>query len=179
MAGDIMPHPHRLRVKRRVGCPSRGIRQGYDPHMSPIIIGSIAFSIIIPVIVVMILRKSGAFGMSKKKQAQAAELVQTGTKARAWIMAIQPTGMVMNSINIQCDVYFRLEPVRGGQAFDVSKRMLISQTAMPRIGDIWPSWFDPSNTQNFAVGQPTAFTPEQVQVFREFGIPTPFDPPRP
>ncbi len=139
---------------------------------------SAVISIVVLVVVLASLRKSGAFGMSKKKQQHAAQLAATGTKARAWIIAIQPTGTVVNMINIQCDVAFRLEPLAGGQPFDVQKRMLLSQTAMPRIGDCWPSWFDPTDPSQFAVGQPTAITPEAIATLREFGIPTPFDPPR-
>jgi hypothetical protein len=82
--------------------------------------------------------------------------------------------MVMNNINFQCDVAFRLEPLHGGQTHDVTKRMFLAQTSMPRIGDVWPSWFDPTNPSLFAVGQPTAMTPETVATFREFGIQTPF-----
>ncbi len=135
-------------------------------------------TVVVLVVVLTSLRKSGAFGMSKKKQELAARLSATGTKARAWIMAIQPTGTVINMINIQCDVGFRLEPLAGGQPFDVQKRMLLSQTAMPRIGECWPSWFDPTDPSQFVVGQPTAMTPEAIATLREFGIPTPFDPPR-
>lgn len=145
---------------------------------SVIIIGSLAFTVLILVVVFGSLRRSGAFGMSKKKQAQAMQLMQTGVKARAWIMAIQPTGMVVNMINIQCDVYFRLEPIHGGQPIDVSKRMLLAQTSMPQIGACWPSWFDTNDPTQFAVGQPQGITPDQVALFREFGIATPFDPPR-
>ncbi len=143
-----------------------------------IIYGSIAFSILITVFVLGMARKSGAFGMSKKKQQLALQLTLTGTKARAWIMAIQPTGTVVNMINIQCDVAFRLEPIHGGQTFDVQKRMLLAQTSMPRLGDVWPSWFDPTNPSVFAVGQPNAITPEQIALFREFGIATPYDRPQ-
>jgi len=145
---------------------------------TPFTYGIIAFSVLIPLVVFFSLRSSGAFGMTKKKQQQAAQLTQTGTKARGWIMAIQPTGTVVNMINIQCDVIFRLEPLQGGQPFDVQKRMLLAQTSMPRIGDCWPAWFNPANPQEFAVGQPNAFTPESVATLREFGIATPFDPPR-
>lgn len=124
---------------------------------------------------ISVLRKSGAFGMSNKKQQQAMQLMQTGRKARAMIIAIQPTGMVVNNINIQCNVHFRLQPLDGGQPFDNQKTMLIAQTSMPRIGDVWPSWYDPMNPALFAVGQPTALTPDQVALFREFGIPHPLD----
>lgn len=143
-----------------------------------IVILSVALPIVITIVVLVGLRKSGAFGMSKKKQQQAQQLMATGTKARAWIVAIQPTGMVLNNINIQCDVFFRLEPLQGGQTYDVQKRMYLAQTAMPRIGECWPSWFDPSDPTQFAVGQPNAYTPEAVATLREFGIATPFDPPR-
>jgi len=143
-----------------------------------IVIGSLGFTVVILVLVFSTLRKSGAFGMSKAQQQKAAQLTVTGTKARAWIIAIQPTGMVVNNINIQCDVAFRLEPIHGGQPFDVQKRMLLSQTAMLRIGECWPSWFDPADPSQFAVGQPTAYTQETIATFREFGIATPFDPPR-
>jgi len=143
-----------------------------------IIVGSLVFTALILIVVFGSLKKSGAFGMSKKKQAQAMQLMQTGMKARAWIMGIQPTGMVVNMINIQCDVYFRLEPIHGGQPIDVSKRMLLAQTSMPRVGDVWPSWYDAADPTQFAVGQPQGFTPEQVAIFREFGIPTPFDRPQ-
>lgn len=69
-----------------------------------IVIGSLGFTgVVILVLVFSTLRKSGAFGMSKAQQ-KAAQLTVTGTKARRWIIAIQPTGMVVNNINIQCDV---------------------------------------------------------------------------
>ena len=71
-----------------------------------------------------------------------------------------------------------LEPLQGGQTYDVQKRMYLPQTSMPRIGEVWPSWFNPANPNEFAVGQPNAYTQESLQVLREFGIATPFDPPR-
>ncbi len=123
----------------------------------------------------VVLRKSGALGMSKKKQQLAMQLMQTGKKARAMITAIQPTGTVVNYINIQCVVSFRLQPLDGSQQFDVQKTMLIAQTAMPRMGEMWPSWYDPADPSQFAVGQPTAITPDQIAIFREFGIPHPYD----
>ena len=143
-----------------------------------LIITFVAVAVVL-VVTLVVLRSSGAFGMSKAKRNQAQQLFQTGRKARATIMAVQPTGMVVNNINIQCLVYFRLQPLDGGPPFDAQKKMLISQTAMPRIGDTWPSWFDPMDPTQFAVGQPTAITPEQVALFREFGIPHPYDRPVP
>lgn len=143
--------------------------------MSTFVILPIVISVVVVVIVIGTLKKSGAFGMSKEKRQLAAQLMATGEKARATIMAVRPTGMVVNDINIQCVLQFQIQPLRGGQPFLGEKKSLISQVAMPRIGDVWPCWFDPSDPTKFAVGQPTAITPEQIQLFREFGIPHPFD----
>ncbi len=141
----------------------------------------ITFAVIAVVLVVtlVVLRSSGAFGISKAKRDQAQQLIQTGRKARATVMAVQPTGMVVNNINIQCIVSFRLQPLDGTPPFDQQKKVLLSQTATPRIGDTWPSWYDPTDPTQFAVGQPTAITPDQVALFREFGIAHPFDRPIP
>jgi hypothetical protein len=127
------------------------------------------------VITFVSLRKAGAFGMSRAKEVQAVQLMQTGRKARAMIMGVQPTGMVVNNINIQCVVRFRLDPLHGGMPFEGDKTMLISQTSMPRIGDVWPSWYDPTDPTQFAVGQPESINAEQIATFREFGIPHPLD----
>ena len=51
--------------------------------------------------------------MSPEKQAQAQNLVATGQKARAMILKVQPTGMIVNEINIQCLVDFQLTPLSG------------------------------------------------------------------
>ena len=119
-------------------------------------------------------RREAALGPSGIRE-PAAELMHTGRRARALITAVQPTGMVVNDINLQCIVHFRLEPLGGGEPFDVHKKVLVSKTAMPRVGELWPSWFDPADPLQFVVGQPTAITPEQVGMFREFGIPHPLD----
>ena len=135
----------------------------------------IGITVVVLVVVLTSLKKSGAFGPSKAKRALAQQLIATGAKARATILAIQPTGTVVNNINIQCRLQFRIEPLQGGQPFAGEKTSLISQTALPRIGDVWPCWFNPTNPTEFAVGQPTSITPEQVALFHEFGIRHPLD----
>lgn len=115
-------------------------------------------------------------GGSKKKQEQAQQLVATGSKARATIVGIQPTGVIVNHINIQCQVTFQMEPLTGGLPFQAQKKMLINQTQMPRVGDIWPSWYDPNDPTTFVVGMPDGASTEQLPIFREFGIPHPLDP---
>ena len=148
-----------------------------DRYLSAMPIGVVTAVIVVASIgfAVYMIRKSGALGPSKAKRELAAQLVQTGSKARAMILAIQPTGTVVNNINIQCHVRFRLDPLHGGMPFEGDKTMLIAQTSMPRIGDIWPSWYNPADVTQFAVGQPESINAEQIATFREFGIPHPLD----
>ncbi len=144
--------------------------------MNSMLLISFAIPVLIAIVVVVMLRRSGVFGMSRAKQEQAQRLLQTGQKARARIVRIDPTGMVVNNINIQCNVTFQLEPLTGGAAFTGVKKMLINQTQMPRVGDVWPSWYDAADPSTFAVGMPDGASAEQIPVFREFGIPHPLDP---
>jgi hypothetical protein len=146
--------------------------------MSTGIILIIVLSVAVPIIITVVVLRGvrNAFGMSPEKQAQAQNLVATGAKARAMILKVQPTGMIVNEINIQCLVDFQLTPLAGGAPFNGQKKMMINQTAMPRVGDVWPSWYNPANPTEFAVGMPDGLSQEQVAVFREFGIPHPLDP---
>lgn len=138
----------------------------------------IIVSVLVPLVITFLVLRSvrSAFGMSKEKQAEAQELVATGQKARAKILRVTPTGMVVNELNIQCMVDFQLEPLSGGAPFMAQKKMMINQTQMPRVGDVWPSWYDPADPTRFAVGMPDGASQEQIPIFREFGIPHPLDP---
>lgn len=131
--------------------------------------------IIVTIVIILVLRKTLLGGMSGKKQEQAMQLTQTGRKARATILRVEPTGMVVNNINIQCWVTFRLQPLDGGPITEGRKKVLINQTQMPRAGDVWPAWIDPSDPATFAVGMPQGADPAQIPLFREFGIPHPLD----
>jgi hypothetical protein len=139
-----------------------------------IIVVSFAFSIWLTIFIIR--KVSDAMGGSPAKQAQAQQLVATGEKARATILAITPTGTIINHLNIGCNVRFRLDPLSGAQSFEAPKSMYINQTQMPRIGDVWPAWYDQNDPGTFAVGQPQLGDPSTIPVFREFGIPHPFDP---
>lgn len=130
--------------------------------------------IVVTVVIIIILRKMLAGG-GQRKQQQALQLTQTGRKARATILRVEPTGMVVNNINLQCWVTFRLQPLDGGAITEGRKKMLINQTQMPRAGDVWPAWIDPAKPAEFAVGMPQGADPAQVPLFREFGIPHPLD----
>jgi len=91
------------------------------------------------------------------------------------IVAVQPTGMVVNNIYVRSVVHFRLELLDGSVPFESSKTIMLAQTNMPRVGDVWPAWYDPTNPTEIAVGQIEALTSDQIPMFREFGIPHPLD----
>lgn len=139
-----------------------------------IIIGSILFIWILVFVIIKALSRKGVFGNSPAQLAEATQLMQTGTKARAWVLAVQPTGLVINSYKFAIDVLFRLEPVHGGPTRDQVKHMVLPITQLPRLSDCWPAWLDPTDPTKFAVGVPESINAEQIAIFREFGIVTPF-----
>jgi hypothetical protein len=138
----------------------------------------ITFAIVgaLTAVLVVVLRRT-MFGGGRADRARAEHLQQHGAKARAMILAVQPTGTIVNHIYLRCVVRFRLEPIDGGAAFETEKTMMLAQTGMPRVGDVWPAWFEPTNPQQCAVAQVNALTSDQIPMFREFGIPHPLDGP--
>lgn len=160
----------------RAGTLRRPIDSRHDEavNYNTTILMSVAVPIIVTVVILFVVRNTMAGG-GRKKREQAENLMATGRKARAKILRVDPTGMVVNTINIQCWVTFLLEPLDGGSAFQAQKKILINQTKMPRVGDVWPAWFSPTDPNLFAVGMPDGASPEQVPLFREFGIPHPLD----
>ncbi len=143
-------------------------------NLNTVILLSVLVPIALTLAIVFFVRRAVS-GNSPAKAAQAQELMTTGQKARAKILRIDPTGMVVNNINIQCWVSFQLEPLNGGPAFSAKKKILINQTQMPRVGDVWPAWYSATDPTLFAVGMPDGASPEQIPLFREFGIPHPLD----
>ncbi len=116
-----------------------------------------------------------AGGTDDDKAALAQQLYATGRKARAMVTNVQSTGLIINHLNVQCDVSFQMTPLDGSPPFTGQKRMTINQTEMPRVGDVWPAWIDRSDPSVFAVGKPDGASTEQIPLFREFGIPHPLD----
>jgi len=143
------------------------------------IVGSLVLALAIALPVLAKARSAGAFGPSKKDQETAQRLFHTGSRARGTILTVQPTGMVVNHINIGVDIIFQIDPLDGSPSWQASKNTLVNQTQMPRMGDIWPVWYDPADPATFAVGAPGPPTPEQIMLFREFGIQHPLDHPQP
>ncbi|CAN5489542.1 hypothetical protein BH10ACT1_BH10ACT1_03670 [soil metagenome] len=133
-----------------------------------IIAFTIVVSVVAPFLALWSIRRM-KFG-SRAKQAVAAELTKTGLKARAQIVALTATGVVVNDVHVRTVVRFEITPLDGSPRFDGEKKMLIDQTSRPQIGDVWPCWYDCHDHAVFAVGQPTGDARAQVDTFNEFGI---------
>lgn len=114
-------------------------------------------------------------GPSADDQQQAARLQATGRKARAHLTGLRPTGIIVNQINVGVELSFLLEPLDGSPRFEGTKRSVVSQAQMPRIGDVWPAWYDAADRTTFMVAMATQSTPEAIGLYREFGIPHPLD----
>jgi hypothetical protein len=84
---------------------------------------------------------------SKKKKAE--ELMATGSKGAGTVLSVQDTGMTVND-NPRVKMTFRVEPLDGGPAFDVEKTRTVSRLAIPRQGERYPVWYDPSDTSTWA-----------------------------
>ena len=84
--------------------------------------------------------------------------------------------MTVNNHHVGIKVDFWLEPLDGSPQFQASKKMYLFQTQFPRTGDVWPSWYDRQDPSIFAVAAPLELSPQQIDVYREFGIEHPLDP---
>src|SRR5215213_5524837 len=89
----------------------------------------------------------GIFGKSKRQKAQ--ELFETGSKGVGTVLQVQDTGMTVND-NPRVKMAWRVEPLDGGEAFDVQKTITVSRVEIPRQGDRHPVWYDPQDTSTWA-----------------------------
>jgi len=89
----------------------------------------------------------GIFGKSKRQKAQ--ELFETGSKGVGTVLQVQDTGMTVND-NPRVKMAWRVEPLDGGEAFDVQKTTTVSRVEIPRQGDRHPVWYDPQDTGTWA-----------------------------
>lgn len=139
----------------------------------------IAIGVIAFVLLTIILSRSlakRATGTSKKDQETIQRLMATGGKARATVASSTPTGVTLNNHHVGIKVDFWLQPLDGSPQFQASKKMYLFQTQFPRTGDVWPSWYDRQDPSIFAVAAPLELNPEQIDIYREFGIDHPLDP---
>lgn len=86
-------------------------------------------------------------GLFSNKRKKAEELFQTGSKGVGTVLQVQDTGTTIND-NPRVKMAFRVEPLDGSPAFDAQKTTTVSRVEIPRQGDRYPIWYDPSDQSN-------------------------------
>jgi len=86
------------------------------------------------------------FGNKRKK---AESLVANGSRGVGTITDIQDTGMTVND-NPRVRMRFRVEPLDGSASFEAEKTKTVSRVQIPQIGQRYPIFYDPADTQTFA-----------------------------
>jgi hypothetical protein len=89
----------------------------------------------------------GLFGKSKQQKAQ--ELMTSGAKGVGTVVSVRDTGMTVND-NPRVEMVFRVEPLDGSPAMDLTKKRTVSRVEIPRQGDRYPVWYDPQDLDNWA-----------------------------
>jgi hypothetical protein len=85
------------------------------------------------------------------RRRRAAALIEHGSEAVGTVMAVHDTNVTVNN-NPRVRLDFRIEPQDGTPAFEASKSVTVSRVEIPRPGDRYPVWFDPSDHDRFAFG---------------------------
>lgn len=144
-----------------------GVRGGAEIDSGNLgMFGFIAVCVLLgPAILVVI------YGRQKAKAKLAAELVQTGRRAVARVQSAQQTGVYINE-RPQLQVTYQVQPLDGTPPFVHTKKQLVDYGGIqPMPGLAWPAWYDPADQSKVAVGAPSGYTQETLQLLQEFGIP--------
>lgn len=88
-------------------------------------------------------------GLFSNKRKRAENLFHTGAKGAGTVIHVRDTGMTVNN-NPRVKMTFRVEPLDGGPAFDVTKTKTVSRVEIPRQGDRYPVWYDAQDPNNWA-----------------------------
>jgi hypothetical protein len=88
-----------------------------------------------------------AFG--KKKREQAINLVEHGSRGVGVVLSVEDTGMSVND-NPRVRMRFRVEPLDGSPPFEAEKKRVVSRVQIPRAGERYPVWYDPSDPEKWA-----------------------------
>jgi hypothetical protein len=94
-------------------------------------------------------RKVNPMGLFSNKRKRAENLFHTGAKGAGTVISVRDTGMTVNN-NPRVKMTFRVEPLDGGPAFDVTKTKTVSRVEIPRQGERYPVWYDPQDVDNWA-----------------------------
>ena len=88
-------------------------------------------------------------GLFSSKRKRAENLFQTGAKGVGTVIDVRDTGMTVNN-NPRVKMTFRVAPLDGGPAFDLTKTKTVSRVEIPRQGDRFPVWYDPQDADSWA-----------------------------
>jgi hypothetical protein len=88
-----------------------------------------------------------AFGRGKKEKAK--NLLETGSRAIGVLMDVRDTGVTINELNLRVKMRFRIEPLDGSASFEGEKTSTVSRAQIPRAGDRYPVWYDPSDQESW------------------------------
>lgn len=105
-----------------------------------------ALGFLSPVLVPVVLVPLGLM-----KQRRAADLVANGVEAIGTVLAVHDTGVTINQ-NPRVRLRFRIEPLNGMPPYEAEKTVTVSRLDIPRAGDRYPVWFDPTDPQKWAFG---------------------------
>ena len=72
-----------------------------------------------------------------------------GSKGAGTVVSVRDTGTTIND-NPRVEMVFRVEPLDGGPAFDLTKKTTVSRVEIPRQGDRYPVWYDPQDPGKWA-----------------------------
>jgi hypothetical protein len=89
-----------------------------------------------------------AFGRGKKEKA--ANLFQTGSRAVGVLLSVHDTGVTINELDLRVRMDFRIEPLDGSPPFEASKTSTVSRAQIPRGGDRYPVFYDPTDQESWA-----------------------------
>jgi hypothetical protein len=87
------------------------------------------------------------FGRGKKEKAR--NLIENGSKGVGVVLTVHDTGMTINE-NPRVKMSFRIEPLDGSPPFEPEKTSTVSRVEVPRTGDRYPVWYDPSDPTSWA-----------------------------
>jgi Short C-terminal domain len=92
-----------------------------------------------------------AFGRGKKEKAK--NLFETGSRAIGIVLAVHDTGVTINELDLRVRMDFRIEPLDSTPAFEATKTSTVSRAAIPRAGDRYPVFYDPTDQESWAYAE--------------------------
>src|SRR5207244_208103 len=90
--------------------------------------------------------------MFKSKRKQAAELVENGKQAAGTIVNVEDTGITIND-NPRVHLTFQIKPP-DEPPFEARKTVTVSRVQIPRPGETYIVWYDPTDHGKLAYGVP-------------------------